>query len=155
MIYQDSKNFIFDLFQKIQKDAATKISDEEKMQLEAIYKRINFKDFERCNCKNLYQDLVVSLCIFFKQNAAFPKPRRWSMQRGAIISCPVVAAGVATANNLTDEAAEWIKENEPKFYKTFIFENPYYEPDEDSITTDADDSAEETAPKKVGRPKKN
>ena len=39
MIYQDSKNFIFDLFQKIQKDAATTISDEEKMQLEAIYKK--------------------------------------------------------------------------------------------------------------------
>ena len=76
------------------------------------------------------------------------------MQRGAIISCPVVAAGVATSNNLTDEAAEWIKTNEPKFFKTFIFENPYYEPDEDSITTDADDSAEEATPKKVGRPKK-
>ena len=45
MIYQDSKTFVFDLFQKIQKDAAAKISDEEKMQLEAIYKRINFKDF--------------------------------------------------------------------------------------------------------------
>ena len=65
MIYQDSKNFVFDLFQKIQKDAATKISDEEKMKLEAIFKRINFKDFERCNCKNLYQDLVASLCLFF------------------------------------------------------------------------------------------
>jgi hypothetical protein len=48
-----------------------------------------------------------------------------------------------------------IESNLPKFFKTFIFENPYYEPDEDEITTDADDSAEETTPKKVGRPKKN